>query len=319
MSARFSPLVIVLTGASSGIGRATAQALASYGCVLVLAARGREALAKVAEECEQRGARAIIVPTDITDPNAVRALAGTAIGQFGHIDVWINNVGVGALGRFEDTPLEAHQQVVNVNLMGHIHGAHAILPHFRQRGRGTLINMISVGGWASAPYAAAYTASKFGLRGFSESLRAELSNVPDVHVCDVYPSFVNTPGVSHGANYTGRQVKPVPPLLDPHRVASAIVSLIDHPRAIVTVGGTAHMVRLTRALGTNLRGRIMRWLVDAALRRASATPATPGNLFAPSRGHAISGEYRRSVTPYLAGITVLALGFPWIAHARRRP
>lgn len=118
------------------------------------------------------------MPTEVTAADAMRALAGAAKERFGHIDVWIKNVGTGAVGAFEPTPIEAHQRVIESNLMGHINGAHAVLPHFRQRGRDTLINMISVGGWAMAPYAAAYTASKFGLFGFSKALRAELASLP---------------------------------------------------------------------------------------------------------------------------------------------
>lgn len=158
--------VIVITGASSGIGRATALAFAHQGASLVLASRNREALEAVATECNDAGGRAIVVPTDVTDAGAVQALADAALERFGHIDVWINNVGVGAVGLFDATPLEAHRRVIESNLMGHMHGAYAVIPHFRARGRGTLINMISLGGWVSAPYAAAYTASKFGLRGF---------------------------------------------------------------------------------------------------------------------------------------------------------
>src|SRR5690606_11812847 len=115
-------------------------------------------------------------------------------------------VGVGAVGLFDETPLAAHRRVVEANLIGHMNGAHAALRHFRKRGRGTLINLISMGGWVPAPYAAAYTASKFGLRGLSESLRAEVSDLPKVHVCDVSPTFVDSPGLRHGANYTGSNI-----------------------------------------------------------------------------------------------------------------
>ena len=107
--------VVVLTGASSGIGRATALAFAGQGAQLVLAARGREALEQVAAECELAGARAIAVPTDVTDIKAVRGLAGAAVERFGGIDVWINNVGTGAVGAFDSTPMEAHRRVIESN------------------------------------------------------------------------------------------------------------------------------------------------------------------------------------------------------------
>jgi len=153
--------------------------------------------------------------TDVTDAKAVRALAESALAHFGYVDMWINNVGVGAVGLFDQTPMEAHPRVIEANLLGHMHGAYEIVPHFKSRGRGTLVNMISLGGWVPAPYATAYTASKFGSRGFSEALRAELSSYPHIHVCEVYPTFVDTPGMSHGANHSGGQVRPPPPVIDP--------------------------------------------------------------------------------------------------------
>jgi short-subunit dehydrogenase len=118
------------------------------------------------------------VPTDVGDPEAVRQLARRAIDAFGKIDIWVNNAGVGAVGRFVDTPIELHDQVVRTNLFGYLHGAHAVLPHFVERGRGVLINNLSFGAWVPAPFAAAYSASKFGLRGLTEALRAELAFAP---------------------------------------------------------------------------------------------------------------------------------------------
>ncbi|MEP6589465.1 MAG: SDR family NAD(P)-dependent oxidoreductase, partial [Polaromonas sp.] len=126
-----APAVVVLTGASSGIGRATALAFAREGAHLVLAARGLEALDKVAAECEMLGAQALAVPADVTDADSMRGLASAAIERFGPIDVWINNVGIGAVGAFDATPIEAHQRVIEANLIGHMNGAHAVLPHFR--------------------------------------------------------------------------------------------------------------------------------------------------------------------------------------------
>ena len=259
--------VVVLTGASSGIGHATALAFACQGAKLVLAARGAEALDKVAAECRLLDAEALAVPTDVTDASAMRALADAAIGRYGRIDVWINNVGIGAVGAFDATPIEAHQQIIAANLVGHMNGAHAVLPHFRKRGRGMLINMISVGGWTVAPYAAAYTASKFGLRGFSEALRAELGNLPDVHVCEVYPTFVDTPGLLHGANYSGKRLRPPPPVLDPREVASALVALSRAPRAVTSIGSVALPARLAHAVMPRLTSRLIVWMTDRALDR----------------------------------------------------
>jgi len=309
---------VVLTGASSGIGHATAIAFARDGADVVLAARGVPGLEAVARECLAAGADVLVHPVDVTDAAAVKALAEAAIARFGAIDVWANLVGVGAVGRFESVPMEAHRRVVEANLVGHMNGAHAVVGHFRSRRRGTLINMISIGGFAPTPYAAAYVASKFGLRGFSESLRAELAGVPEVHVCDVYPTFVDTPGLSHGANYTGRRLEPPPPVVDPRTVAARIVQLAHSPRATTTVGSIAWPARIASAVAPNLVGTVTARFMDAALARADPAPVTAGNLFEPSQGTGIDGGHRRRrALPTEIGL--LALGVAAWLWSKRRP
>ncbi|GGB62772.1 hypothetical protein GCM10011505_49240 [Tistrella bauzanensis] len=150
--------VVVITGASSGIGRATAEAFARDGAQLVLAARDGAALEAVAGHCRVLGAATEVVATDVTDAAAVRHLASRALAFGGRIDVWVSNVGVGAVGRFHETPAAAHEQIIRANLIGHMNDAHAAVPVFLKQGQGVFINMISLGGFAASPFAAAYRA-----------------------------------------------------------------------------------------------------------------------------------------------------------------
>lgn len=221
--------VVVITGASSGVGRAMAAELARQGARLVLGARRQEALDEVVAECKALGGEATALVSDVTEPAAMHKLASAAFDTYGALDVWINNAGVLAAGEFTRTPVEIHDQVIRINLMGYLHGAHAALPHFKRQGHGILINNISVGGWFPTPYAVGYTASKFGLRGFSDALKGELHAYPHIHVCDLYPGFLDTPGIQHAGNYTGKALKPAPPVYDPRRVARAVVETIRHP------------------------------------------------------------------------------------------
>jgi NAD(P)-dependent dehydrogenase (short-subunit alcohol dehydrogenase family) len=284
---------VVITGASSGIGRATAKAFARKGARLVLAARDEDALYEVLDECTDCGTDAVAVTTDVTISQQMINLAERA-AEFGHgrIDIWINNAGVGAVGSFEDTPLEAHEQVIQTDLLGYLRGAYVALPYFKAQQSGTLINTLSLGSWVAQPYAAAYSAAKFGLRGLTEALRGELTEFPDIHVCDIYPAVMDTPGFRDGGNYTGHALKPPSPIYDPHLVAQAMVNCAIKPRPSTTVGAAAHAARLTHFLVpgfTHLAGWFTRW----GIRRSPADAPSPGNLFAPPSGtRRVEGRWR---------------------------
>jgi len=240
-------------------------------------------------------APALAVYTDVTDPVAVKQLAEAAHEFGGWIDVWINNAGVMAAGGFSDTPVEVHDQVIKINLMGYIHGAHAVLPYFKRQNSGILINNISIGGFYPTPYAVGYSASKFGLRGFSEALKAELTGSPDIHVCDLYPAFLDTPGIQHAGNYTGYLLRPAPPVYDPQRVARAMVRLATRPRKSLTVGAVAHVLHT----GYFFMPGIMRFITAKVMRayfnQAVPTPPSSGNLFAPIEyGTSIHGGWDKT-------------------------
>jgi NAD(P)-dependent dehydrogenase (short-subunit alcohol dehydrogenase family) len=296
MARKLSNAVVVITGASSGIGRATALGMAQRGAALVLAARRDAPLYELARECEARGGRAVAVPTDVTNQEAVEMLAAQALKHFGRIDVWVNNASVLAIGRFEDTPPEVFRQVVDTNLFGYVHGARAVLPVFRRQGYGVLINVGSLDSKLSQPYASAYVASKHAVRGLGMALRQEiaLDNTADIHVCTIMPAVIDTPIYQHAANYAGRAVKAMPPVYAAERVARAIMRCAERPYRERFVGTIAHVLGVHSVVLPGLTERLLALFTDKQLfyRDRPAAPH-PGNVFQPmAEGTDLSGGWQ---------------------------
>jgi short-subunit dehydrogenase len=287
-----SQKTVVITGASSGAGKAIALEFARRDTKLVLASRNLPALQDVAAECDALGAQVRCVVADVSDAGALINLAAEADNFGGKIDVWVNNAGVLAVGPFEKTPMEANEQLIRTNLIGYMNGAHAVLPYFKKQKRGILINNISIGGFLPVPYGVAYSASKFGIRGFSLALKAELAGWPDIHVCDAYPAFLDTPGIQHAANYTGKSVRPAPPVYDPRRLAMGIVKLADHPRPEMMVGSASVFLRAAHGLFPGITRGMAKLLISGYLKSAGAIAQTDGNLFNPVEyGNSVYGGW----------------------------
>jgi short-subunit dehydrogenase len=231
-------MTVVITGASSGIGRATAHEFARRGAAVVLASRSIEALEQVVEECTHLGAEAIAVATDTSDNKQVKKLARAAVERFGSIDVWVNNASVSAYGLLEDIPLRDFRRVLDVNVFGYVYGCREALRAFGASGKGAIVNVASIIGEIPQPYAAPYAMAKAAVRALGVSLRQELKlkHESGISVSTVLPPTIDTPFFQHSANYSGRKVVAMPPVYPPKLVAKAIVRAASHPQAEVVVG-----------------------------------------------------------------------------------
>lgn len=299
--------VVVVTGASSGLGLATALELARHGAVVVAAARRGDLLEDVSRRCREVGGQALPIVADVTRDADVHRLAEQAAELTGVVDAWINNAGVTAFGPLESTPIEQHRQVLETNLWGAIHGARAILPRFRRQGYGVLVNVGSVLSRVGQPFVPSYVISKFALRGLSEALRAELADQPRIHVCTLLPYAIDTPHFEEGANWVGRKPHAMPPVQSPEKVARALVELIQHPVR-------ERLVPRSAAIGLALHAlfpRTVERLIHDVLSHWHFGPSEPvkaqGNLWQPAN-HAVVVHGTR---PPRIGLARLAA---WIAR-----
>jgi NAD(P)-dependent dehydrogenase (short-subunit alcohol dehydrogenase family) len=234
-----SEQVVVIAGAYSGIGRACAVAFAARGAKVACAARSVQALDTLVQQITQAGGTGVAVPTDVADPAAVRALAAAAEERFGRIDTWVNAAAISIWGRVEDITDEEFDRVMRANFLGQVHGVHAALPALRRAGGGGILGISSVEGVRSVPLHSPYTASKWALRAFYDSLRIELAQErAPISVTTILPASIDTPFFEHARSKLGAMPKP-PPVYAPEVVADSIVYAAEHPRREILVGGSA--------------------------------------------------------------------------------
>ena len=319
--------VVVVTGASSGIGRATALQFARRGASVVLAARREDLLSEVAAECRAAGTDAIAVATDVSDWRAVQHLALRAVEHFGRIDTWINNHGVTVLGRFDEVPLEDFRRVMDVNFFGTVHGCRAVLPIFHRKRSGVLINMSSMVGAVAQQYASAYVASKHAVRALGMTLRQELAleGQRGVHVCTIMPATIDTPFFQHAANYLGREAKAMPPVYRVERVARACVRLAERPRREMFVGNVARQMWSQLVLAPAPTERQLALMTDRLhFYQDRHNAPTKGNLYTPmAEGAGVDGGWggrRGEMQRRLAAIAALAaVGWGLTSRWRSQP
>ena len=309
---------VVVTGASSGIGLATALALAERGDRLVLSSRSAASLGTAAGRCRGLGADVLAVAGDVAVEDDVERIRDAAVARFGGFDGWVHTAAVVAYGRFEDVPPETFRRVLDTNVHGSVHAARVALRQFREQGHGVLVLTGSLLGEIATPYMSSYVTSKWAVRGLARVLSIEARATPDVHVCIVSPGGVDTPVYLQAANYAGSVGRPPPPVDPPEKVARAIVrSLSDHrPRRSV---GPANLV--TRA-GFTVLPAVFDVLVGPLMRAGglSREPVEPhdGNVFEPTaEGEGVHGRWGRHWLRAVGG-AALAAAAATAAEARRR-
>lgn len=234
------PEVVVITGASAGVGRATARLFASKGAAVGLIARGHEGLEAVSAEVEALGGQALVLPCDVADVDQVDLTAAKVEEVLGPIDIWINNAMATVYAPLKDVPPDEFKRATDVTYLGAVWGTMAALRHMRARGRGTVIQVSSALAFRSIPLQAPYCGAKHALRGFTNSLRSELLHEHSrIHLGMVHLPAVNTPQFSWGRSHLPHQPQPVPPVYQPEVAARAIYWAAHHRRRDLYVGGSS--------------------------------------------------------------------------------
>ena len=296
-----SQQVVVITGASTGIGRAAAVEFARRGARVVLAARNEAALGDVAREVEQAGGRALVVVTDVAEADQVDHLADEAIRTFGRVDTWVNNAGFGHAAHVEDMQPAEIARLMAVNVNGLIYGTRAAILRMKAQGGGTIINLGSVVSVRGIPLQSVYCASKHAIKGFTEAVRLEQqrqkSGITFTLIC---PAVINTPFYNHARSDTGKKLTAFDPIYPPEVVAESIVFAAEHPRREIFVGGYGKLLDLMQRLSPKLVDFQLLHVDDAEAKLQADGPQEEGmdNMFTPAndRGPVHGGYDERSLS-----------------------
>jgi NAD(P)-dependent dehydrogenase (short-subunit alcohol dehydrogenase family) len=293
--------VVVITGASSGIGRATAILFGKHGAKVALLARGIERLDATRREVEAAGGQAMVIPTDVADPEAVEAAAASVERHFGPIDVWINNAAVSMWAPVVETKPEEYRRIMEVGYLGQVHGTLAALKRMRPRNAGTIVLVGSGLAHRSFPLQSAYCAMKHAVNGFAESLRSELEHEKSqVHVTMVQPSAINTPLYSWARTTLPNPPKPPPPVYQPEVVAKAIFFAAHNRRREVPVGAPSAGGLISNALFPKALDKVLgRFGYGPQLAEERSSVGREDNLKTPvPEDRGIHGDYDRQARGY---------------------
>lgn len=311
---KLSEQVIVVTGATSGIGLAIVREAVRRGARVVMSARNEEDLVRIASEINVAGGTALAVPADVADLHAVERVRDAALARFGVIDTWINNAGVSIYGKLHDVDIVEARRLFDVNFWGVVHGSRTALSALRDRG-GALINIGSVLSERVVPLQGMYAASKHAVKAYTDALRMETEMIGlPVSVTLVKPSAIDTPYTEHARNHLDVEPKNPAPIYAPELVADVVLYCAEHPRRDVTVGGGGKIFTMLEKVAPRLTDKVMEKTMDKAQRSDRPKRDEGDSLFlAPLFEGSIRGAYdghvaRRSV------YTTMAL-HPWISAA----
>jgi short-subunit dehydrogenase len=308
---------IVITGASSGIGLATARMAAERGAAVVLASRHEQDLRRATDEINSRGGHATHVVADVADPAEVERIGEMAIREFGGFDTWVNDAGVSIYGKLVDVPTEDNRRLFDTNFWGVVHGCQTAVRHLSQSG-GTIINIGSIVSDRAAPLQGMYSASKHAVLGYTDALRMELEHdgLPII-VTLVKPSAINTPYVEHARNYMERAPALPPPVYAPEVVADAILRCAERRVREITVGGGGRAMAVAGRLAPRMMDRYMERTMFEQQKDTTGTVITQDSLYEPKGdGHATGphqGHVMRSSVYTRAKLSGVTRALPFIA------
>ena len=279
--------VVVVVGATSGIGRETALQFGERGAKVVVAGRSSSALSELVQQIQSRGGEASLQVADVSQYEQMQALAERARELYGRIDTWVHVAAVSLYAPFQETSPEEFRRVIEVNLIGQAYGAMAALPHLKREGGGALIHIGSVESKRSFPLHSAYSASKHGMIGFIDALRVELMHdrIP-ISVTTILPAGINTPFFDKSLTRLGVKPRPSPPVYEPELVANAILYAAEHPVRDIYVGGAGKSMEWLHIVSPNLADRLLsRFGYRPQLTNVPKTDRAPHNLYEHVEGY----------------------------------